>query len=127
MPLVRVDVEQSVPYDVREGILRGLHLAIVDALEEVPEEDDFQIMTVHPPGELVFHATYAGPGRPVQRDSVIYVQIIIDGEHAGEVKRALYSNIARELEAVGIKRDDIFVALLTNGPNDWWAGSSEDD
>lgn len=127
MPLIRIDLEDSIPVEVRRGISRGLHLAVVDALNEVPQEDDFQIVTVHSPGELVFHPTYAGLGNPVKRDGVIYVQILIDGEHDEAVKRKLYRNIGRELGAVGVRRDNIFVALTINGPNDWWAGSSEND
>jgi 4-oxalocrotonate tautomerase len=126
MPLVRIDLDESVPHDQRSAVTSGLHRAVVDALDEVPDEDDFQIVTVHAPGELIFHPTYAGPDPPVRRERVIYVQILIDGDHGREVKRRLYSNIARELAAVGIKQDEVFVALYTNGPDDWWAGSALD-
>jgi hypothetical protein len=127
MPLIRIDLEESVAPDVREGISKGLHRAMVDAMEEVPEEDNFQVMTVHGPGELAYHASYAGPGPDVEREGIVYVQMLIDGPHDTSVKRALYDNIARELQAVGVKRDDIFVALTTNGPDDWWAGSSAEE
>jgi len=126
MPLVRIDLEDSIPLEMRRAISRGVHSAVVDALAEVPEEDDFQIMSVHAPGELTFDPSYAGPAPPVRREAVIYIEILIDGPHDREIKRALYENVARELDTVGIRRDDIFMALSTNGPDDWWAGSSTD-
>jgi hypothetical protein len=126
MPLIRIDLDETVSLDDRSAILRGVHAAVVDALEEVPDDDDFQIMTVHAPGQLSFHPTYSGPEAAVQRDRIIFVQILIDQDKSREIKRRLYSNIARELTSVGIKRDEIFVALSFNGPNDWWAGSPID-
>ena len=126
MPLIRIDLDETVSLEERSAILGGVHAAVVDALEEVPDDDDFQIMTVHAPGELSFHPTYSGPDPAVQRDRIIFVQILIDQDKSREIKRRLYANIARELTAVGIKRDEIFVALSFNGPNDWWAGSTID-
>jgi tautomerase-like protein len=126
MPLIRIDLDDSISLEVREAIGEGLHAALVDALDEVPDEDDFQIMTVHPPGELRFHRSYAGRGAAVQRDRVIYIEILIDGFHDRDVKRKLYANIAQELGAAGIKPDEVFVALSSNGPDDWWAGSTPD-
>jgi hypothetical protein len=126
MPLIRIDLEDSISLEVCEAISEGLHMAVVGALDEVPDEDDFQIMTVHAPGELKFHRSYAGRGAVVQRDRVIYIEILIDGLHDGDVKRKLYANIAQELGAAGIKPDEIFVALSFNGPDDWWAGSTPD-
>lgn len=123
IPLVRIDLDETVSDGDRIAIAHGLHAAVVDALDEVPDEDNFQIMTVHAPGELVFHPTYAGPGRPVNRQKVIYVQILIDREHSGAIKQRLYAGIARELSKVGVTRDELFVALHFNGPDDWWAGS----
>jgi len=126
MPLIRIDLDDAVSMEDRSAILRGVHAAVVDALEEVPDEDDFQIMTAHAPGQLSFHPTYSGPDPAVQRDRIIFIQILIDQDKSRDVKRRLYANIARDLTSVGIKRDEIFVALSFNGPNDWWAGSTID-
>jgi hypothetical protein len=123
MPLVRIDLDESVSPDDRSAISRGVHAAVVASLAEVPDDDDFQIMTVHAPGQLSFHPTYSGPDPAVQRDRIIFIQILIDQDKSRDIKRGLFTNIARELTAAGIKRDEIFVALSFNGPNDWWAGS----
>jgi phenylpyruvate tautomerase PptA (4-oxalocrotonate tautomerase family) len=55
---------------------------------------------------------------------------IADGVNAGlvrglgmpETKKATFAAIAEELEAAGVRPDDVFVAVTENGPEDWHAG-----
>ena len=58
----------------------------------------------------------------VDRSAVVFVQILMVRGYSTASKKATFAAIAEELEAVGVRPDDVFVAVTENGPEDWYAG-----
>lgn len=110
MPHVRVDLnrvhEPRLPEYSRAilaGMVRGL---------EMPEFDLFQTFRLHEPGELYFNRTFPN----VERDDIVFIELVAQVGYTDEQKQAGMSAIADELEALGVKRDNLmFVFLEVHG------------
>jgi 4-oxalocrotonate tautomerase len=120
VPLVRIDLDAATPQSTRDAIADGVHRAIVDAIG-VPSGDRFQIITPHAPGELVFDPDYLG----VERRDVVYIQITLRAGRPQEKKNALYKQIVANVEAAGVRAQDVFVTLYENSSGDWSMGDGE--
>ncbi|MFC6082775.1 tautomerase family protein [Sphaerisporangium aureirubrum] len=119
MPLVQIDLERSLAERLGEQISEGIHQALVDALGMDPA-DKFQIFRTHAPGEIVFDPTYNG----VDRQSLVSVQIQMVHMYDVTTKWAMFDQIAKQLEAIGIRNDDLLISIVENGFEDWYAGKS---
>ncbi|RPE35080.1 tautomerase family protein [Kitasatospora cineracea] len=120
MPLVRIDLADSRPADLRRAIADGVHDALV-AVVGIPAGDRFQLLTAHPAGELVFDADYLG----VRRMDVVYVQITLVAGRPRPLKVELFRRIAANLAAVGVRPEDVHVTLTENTVEDWSVGNGE--
>ncbi|MEV7212650.1 tautomerase family protein [Kitasatospora cineracea] len=120
MPLVRIDLADSRPADLRRAIADGVHDALV-AVVGIPEADRFQLLTVHPADELVFDADYLG----VRRLDVVYVQITLVTGRPRPLKVELFRRIAANLAVVGVRPEDVHVVLTENTVEDWSFGNGE--
>lgn len=110
MPHVRVDLHEShrprLP-EYSEAILAGMVRGL-----EMPAFDLFQTFRLHQPGELFFNRTFPG----VQRDDIVFIELVAQVGYTDEQKQAGMAAIADELEARGVKRDDLmFVFLEVHG------------
>jgi hypothetical protein len=117
VPLIQVDLERKLYDEKSEAISREIHQAQIDALGTAPD-DLFQVFRPHEPGELKFDPTYGG----VDRRSLLVIQIIAVHKHSVAVKKGLYKAILDRLAAIGIRPDDVQIALVENGFEDWFAG-----
>jgi|SRR5690242_4613790 len=117
MPLVQVDLPRPLFTEKGARISDEIHQAFIDALA-IPADDKFQIFRPHDPGELVFDPGYGG----VDRRSLIVIQILMVHMYTVELKRELYRHIVTRLSAIGIRREDIQIAVTENGYEDWYAG-----
>jgi phenylpyruvate tautomerase PptA (4-oxalocrotonate tautomerase family) len=117
MPLVRIDLDESREPRQREAISSGIHEAMITAFS-VPAGDRFQIITPHPSAELVFDPAFLG----VERTSVIFIQVILVQRQTKEAKLAFYTDVAARLATAGVRKEDLFIALVENQPEDWTAG-----
>jgi phenylpyruvate tautomerase PptA (4-oxalocrotonate tautomerase family) len=117
MPLVRIDLPESAPPAQRRAIADGVNAALVRGLG-MHENDRFQVIRSLPVESFAYDRHYLG----VDRAAVVFVQILMVRGYSSETKKATFLAIAEELEAAGVRPDDVFVAVTENGPEDWYAG-----
>jgi phenylpyruvate tautomerase PptA (4-oxalocrotonate tautomerase family) len=120
MPLVRIDLAAGKPADYR----RGIGDVVYDAMRatiDVPEDDRFQVITEHPPGELVIDPGYMGIARTA--DCVV-IQITMSEGRSVDKKRAFFKAIADGLhERLGLRREDAFIQLVEVKKENWSFGN----
>ncbi len=119
MPLVRVDMHQPLA-DLRPQMSAAIHSALVDGWD-VPADDLFQIFRLHEPGDLFYSTTFPD----ADRTDIIFIQILAFNGASSEVKQRGATLIVERLAALGIKRDNVLIALSENGDGDWFAPSKD--
>jgi phenylpyruvate tautomerase PptA (4-oxalocrotonate tautomerase family) len=118
MPLVRIDVIQGRSDDDLRRVADAIHRAIVDVYG-IPERDRFQIINELPAGRII--AEDAGLG--FERDAgVVMIQIFTQRGRSNEIKAALYDRIGKDLAALGVAGENVFIGYVENGPQDWSFG-----
>lgn len=50
------------------------------------------------------------------------IQVFTQGGRTDEIKQQLYAAIATDLAEVGVAGEDVFIAYVENGPQDWSFG-----
>ena len=121
MPLVRLSLRKGKPADFRRKLGDAIHRALVEAIE-VPELDRFQLLTEHEPGDLVYDPGYLGIARSTD---IVIVQITISTGRTLAQKRALFSRIADNLAALGVRREDAWINLVEVAKENWSFGLGE--
>ena len=119
MPLVRIDVPQHWPEARIAALADAVHAALVETVD-VPVNDRFQVITVHPPQRLILDRTYFGVDRGVD---ALVVQVTFRRGRNEEKKRALYASLAARAKAIGIRPEDVMIVLQENTPVDWSFGA----
>ncbi|MDR3439295.1 tautomerase family protein [Telmatospirillum sp.] len=117
MPLVQVDLPRALFDQKAVEIGRELQAAFVEAAC-VPPNDKFQIFRPRDAGEIVFDPTYD----EVDRRDLMIIQILMVHHYPVDQKRALYANMVNRLVEIGIRKEDILIAVTENGFEDWYAG-----
>jgi phenylpyruvate tautomerase PptA (4-oxalocrotonate tautomerase family) len=120
MPLVQIDIDQSVPQEQVARISKAVNTAISSSLDG-PVADRFQIVRRRAPGELVFDDTFLG----VERRNVVFLQITMQQGKDPAVKARMLNTISDSLVEVGIRRDDVFITITENTGADWYAGKQK--
>lgn len=120
MPLVRIDVIEGRSDEQLSAIGNAIHRAMVECFG-VPERDQFQIITEHRRGRLVYNPGYLGIART---DGVLLVQILFATGRTEEQKSAFYARAAELLaHRAGVRREDVTIALAENTRADWSFGN----
>lgn len=119
MPLVRIDLPDDIPDEQRRAIADGVNAGLVRGLG-MDADDRFQIVRSLPAESFAYDRHYLG----VDRAAVVFVQILMVRGYSTETQKATFAAIAEELEAAGVRPDDVFVAVSENGPEDWYPGRS---
>lgn len=117
MPLIQVDLDRTLYNEKHEQISAELHQAQIDALD-IPADDLFQVFRPHDAGELKFDPTYGG----VDRQNLVVIHITMVHKYSVASKRKLYKAVVERLAAIGIRPEDIQIAVVENGFEDWYAG-----
>jgi Tautomerase enzyme len=117
VPLVQFDLPRPLFEEKGTEISEEVHLAFIDALD-VPPDDKFQIFRPRDDGELVFDSSYGG----VDRQSLIVIQVLMVHRYPVALKRELYRAIVTRLAKIGVRSEDIQIAITENGYEDWYAG-----
>jgi 4-oxalocrotonate tautomerase len=122
MPLVRIDLTQGASLEYRKSIAEGVHRAMVEALA-VPEEDRFQVVTEHPPGELIFSKSYLG----IQHsDKIVLVQITLSTGRKPQQKRKFFKRVVELLAASpGVAPQDVIINLVEVAWENWSFGNGD--
>ena len=118
MPLVRIDLDHTIPAHPRRAIADAIHDALVTSLA-MPPHDRFQIITTHPGrDELIFDAHYLG----VERRTVVFIQIVMVHVDDRPTKAAVFTAIADASVTADVRRDDILVTPTEKTAEDRYAG-----
>ena len=118
MPLVRIDLDHTIPAHPRGATADAIHDALVTSLA-MPPHDRFQIITTHPGSdELIFDEHYLG----VERRNVVFIQIVMVHLDDRPTKAAMFTSVTAAQIAADVRRDDIFATLTENTAEDWYAG-----
>ena len=122
MPLVRIDLNAGKPAQYRQAMGDIVYRAMVEVLK-VPEDDKFQVLTEHPPGDLNVAKNYLGIEHT---GGVVLIQITLNLGRSTEQKRAFYRRVADELHAqLGLRREDVIISLVETGKENWSFGNGE--
>jgi hypothetical protein len=119
MPLIQIDMHSALA-DERGDISNAIHTALVDAWK-MPADDLFQIFHLHEEGDLFYSRTYPD----AQRDDIVFIRILAFTGYTPELKQQGAELVADRVAALGIKRDDILIAISENGDGDWLAPSKD--
>jgi hypothetical protein len=119
LPLVQIDLERSLAERLGRQISDGVHQALVDGLGMDPT-DRFQIFRTHAPEEIVFDPGYNG----VDRRQLVSIQILMVHMYDVTTKYAMFDQIAKRLEEIGVRPEDLLISVVENGFEDWYAGKS---
>jgi hypothetical protein len=119
MPLVRVDLHTSLA-PRQADLSAAIHKGLVDGLE-MPADDLFQIFRLHEPGELVYTKTFPN----ADRTDIVFIQILMSRIYSADDKQRMYRHVVDEIKAIGIKQDNVLIAVTENGVGDWFAPEKE--
>jgi hypothetical protein len=119
MPLVKFHMAETVSDETRDAVCSAVQAALEETLE-APHEDLFQIVTRHKVDELKASESWPGTAK---REQILYIEILMVRMYGVAEKRRMFKAIADRVEASGIKRQDIFVAVTENGLEEWNAGT----
>ena len=120
MPLARIDLAAGKPPDYRRTVGDVVYDAMIAVLN-VPQNDRFQVITEHAPGDFVIDPTYLGIARS---PDCIVIQVTLNEGRTLDTKRAFYKALADGLhERLQLRREDVFVNLVEVRKENWSFGN----
>lgn len=120
MPLVRIDLTRGKPLQYRKQLGDLVYGAMTDVIN-VPQDDKFQIITEHAPGELNVTPGYLGIR---YSPDVVLIQVTLSAGRTVEQKMAFYKRIAADLQReLGIDPQDVFISLVEVARENWSFGN----
>jgi hypothetical protein len=120
VPLIQIDM-QSARAAQRSQISDAVHSALVEAWQ-MPADDLFQIFNLHDADDLIYSPTYPN----ANRSDIVFVRILAFNGYTPDEKQRGARLVVDRLCAVGLKRDEILIAITENGDGDWFAPSEND-
>ncbi len=118
MPLVTIEIADSVPAATRRVYADAVNAGLVEGLG-MDAEDRFQVIHPLPAGHIIADPHYLGGDR---RD-VVFVRVLMVRMYDAETKARMFQAVATRLEAEGVRPDDVFIAVTENGLEDWYPGA----
>lgn len=121
MPLLRVDVIEGRSQDETQALLDALHECVITAFG-VPERDRFQILTEHPPGQMVIQDV----GLDFDRTEQMVVVQMTTTPRTLASRKLFFRTVAEVLrDRCGISPQDIVVNIVTTSESDWSFGEGK--
>jgi 4-oxalocrotonate tautomerase len=122
MPLVRISLRRGKSAEFRRRLGQVVYETMVETIN-VPPKDNFQIITEHDPGGLVYDPEYLDIHRT---DGVIFIQITLNEGRTVELKQAFYKRLAERLHGeLGIRMEDVLISLVEVGKENWSFGNGQ--
>ncbi len=120
MPLVQIHLLQGKSVEFRRKAGKIVYQTMVDTIN-VPQKDNFQIITEHDKDSLIYNPEYLN----IQRtDGIIIIQITLNEGRALERKKAFYKLLAERLhDELGIRMEDVFISLVEVKKENWSFGN----
>ena len=120
MPLVRISLLRGKP----EGFGRKVGGVVYRAMREtlnVPDKDNFQLLSEHGPESLVYDPHYLDIERS---DGFIAIQITLNEGRSIEMKKAFYRRVAEDLRReLDVRPQDVFINLVEVKKENWSFGN----
>jgi 4-oxalocrotonate tautomerase len=122
MPLVRIDLPESIAPERRTMIADIVYQTLVDTLN-VPVHDRFQIVTAHGSGDLLIDPSYLGIERSAE---AFIIDITLNAGRSVAAKQHFYATLARCLsEQARLRPEDVVVTLTEVAKENWSFGNGE--
>lgn len=118
MPLVTIEVADSVPVATRLAYADAVNAGLVEGLG-MDADDRFQVIHPLPADHIIADPHYLGG----ERRDVVYVRVLMVRMYDTETKARMFRAVAARLEAEGVRPDDVFIAVTENGLEDWYPGA----
>ena len=120
MPLVRIDIKRH-PDPAHLQKVGHVVYAAMQRTINVPDHDNFQVLTEHDDDRLVNDPQYLG----IQRtEGQVFIQITLNEGRTTEQKKALYLAIAEGLKReAGVRMEDVFINLVEVRKENWSFGN----
>lgn len=121
MPLVRIDLPQSIDADRAQRIGETINKAMMEIIS-VPNGDKFQIITRHSPEGRNVTSEYLGIH---YSSNVVLIQITLNQGRTVELKKAFYRRVADDLTELGLHKQDVVINLVEVPKENWSFGNGE--
>ena len=121
MPLVRIDLPQSIDADTALRIGEVINKAMMEVIG-VPSGDKFQIIARRPPQERNLTAEYLGIR---YSSNLALIQITLNHGRTLEQKKAFYRRVADDLAELGVRKQDVLINLVEVAKENWSFGNGE--
>lgn len=119
MPLLHIALRAGKPEAYRRALCDSLYRAMRETFN-VPEDDEFMLITEHDAANFRYSPTYMGVARS---DDLVFVQITANNTRTLEQKKALYRRITQLLgESPGVRPEDVFISLVEVAKENWSFG-----
>ncbi|MDQ0614951.1 phenylpyruvate tautomerase PptA (4-oxalocrotonate tautomerase family) [Microbacterium sp. W4I4] len=118
MPLVTIEVSESISAETRRKYADAIHEGLVEGLG-MDAADRFQVIHPLPAGHIIADPNYLGG----ERREVVYIRVQMVSMYDKETKSKMFDAVARRLEAEGVRPDDVFVVITENLLEDWYPGA----
>jgi phenylpyruvate tautomerase PptA (4-oxalocrotonate tautomerase family) len=120
MPLVRISCIKGKPEGFGQKVAEIVYGTMVDTIN-VPPKDNFQVITEHEKGDLVYDPSYLDITRT---DGIVFIQITLNEGRTVELKKAFYRTLAERLKGeLGLRMEDVFVNLVEVKKENWSFGN----
>ena len=120
MPLVRISLLRG----KREGFGRKVGAVVYRAMREalnVPDKDNFQLISEHTPESLVYDPSYLDIERG---DGFIAIQVTLNEGRSIDMKKAFYRRVAEDLRReLDVRPQDVFINLVEVKKENWSFGN----
>ena len=120
MPLVRIEYRKGIHNDLGNKIGAIVYRSMVETIN-VPENDNFQIITEHEANGLIYDPDYLGIHRS---NGIIIIQVTLNEGRTIEMKKAFYREVAERLnKELGVRIEDVFINLVEVKKENWSFGN----
>lgn len=120
MPLVRIDIKKKPDVFYAKKLGKVVYDAMRAAIN-VPEHDNFQVLTEHDDKHFVYDPAYLGITRT---EGLVFIQITLNEGRTTDQKKLLYKTIAEGLNReAGVRPEDVFINLVEVKKENWSFGN----
>lgn len=122
MPFIKSAVKRGTTSEQKQAVVDGVHQALVESIG-MPSEELFNLISEYEPDNFFYDRRFNGIARS---DNLVVIEITMRRGRSDAMKRALYANIAANLEKMGaISPKDIFIFMHENDYSDWSVGNGQ--
>lgn len=119
MPLVRITLRKGRSAEFLRDLGNAVHEALVSQAN-VPADDRFHIFEEVESDRLVAHPSYGGVERS---EGLVIIQIFLNAGRTVEIKKNLYADIVKRMQAaVDVRPDDVLINLVEVTKENWSFG-----